>query len=259
MHTVDSNDRSGLFIGTVFVCGIDSNEWHTTLKVNERDITFKLDTGADANVLPHDVYQQVLSDVPMAQTDTILTVFGNSKIRREGEVKLEVKCQETSMTKLLSFYVTNASDIAILGCKASTSMNLVKRVAIDSVSNTTVLTKDSFLYIYGDVFTGIGEYKKPCHIEMDSSVPPVIQHCRNVPYARYDNLKQTLSDLEEKVTLRRRALSQVSTNQPTGFTTWSSPRSAMAGCECALTRSHSTRQLNASGMKYLPHQMYRAD
>ena len=102
------------------------------------------------------------------------------------------------MTKLLSFYVTNASDIDILGCKACTSMNLVKRVAIDSVSNTTVLTKDSFLYIYGDVFTGIGEYKKPCHIEMDSSVPPVIQHCRKVPYARYDNLKQTLSDLEEK-------------------------------------------------------------
>ena len=59
-------------------------------------------------------------------------------------------------------------------------MNLVTRVAIDSVSNT----KDSLLESYGDVFTGIGEYKKPYHIEVDSSVPPVIQHCRKVPYAR---------------------------------------------------------------------------
>ena len=109
VHTVDSNDTSELFIGTVFVGGIDRNEWHTMLKVNERDITFKLDTGADANVLPLDVYQQVLSDVPMTRTDTILTAFGNSKIRPEGEVKLEVKCQETSTTKRLSFYVTSAS------------------------------------------------------------------------------------------------------------------------------------------------------
>ena len=117
MHTVDSSDTSGLFIGTVFVGGIDRNEWHTTLKVNERDITFKLDTGADAKVLPLDVYQRLLSDVPMTRTDTILTAFGNSKIHPEGEVKFEVKCQETSMTKLLSFYVTSASDIAILGAK----------------------------------------------------------------------------------------------------------------------------------------------
>ena len=114
MHTVDSNDTSGLFIGTVFVDGIDRNEWHTMLKVNERDITFKLDTGADANVLPLDVYQQVLSDVPMPRTDTILTAFGNSQIRPECEVKLEVKCQERSMTTRLSFYVTSASGIAII-------------------------------------------------------------------------------------------------------------------------------------------------
>ena len=117
VHTVDSNDTSGRFIGTVFVGGIDRNEWHTTLKVNERDITFKLDTGADANVLPLDVYQQVLSDVPMTRTDTTLTAFGNSKIRPDGEVKLEVTCPETSMAKVLSFYVTSASDITILGCK----------------------------------------------------------------------------------------------------------------------------------------------
>ena len=134
----------------------------------------------------------------MTRTDTLLTVFRNSKIHTEGEVKLGVKCQETSMTKLLSFYVTSASDIAILGCKACTALNIVTRVAIDSVSNTTVLTKDSLLKIYGDVFTGIGEYKKPYHIEVDSKVPPVIQHCRKVTHARYDNLKQTLSDLDEK-------------------------------------------------------------
>ena len=139
-------------------------------QVPERDITFKLDTSADANVLPLDVYQHVLSDVPITLTYTILTAFGNSKIRPDGEAKLEVACPETSMTKLLSFYVTSAPGIAILGCKACTVMNLMKRVAIDSVSNSTVLMKESLLDIYGDVFIGIGQYTKPCHIEVDSSV-----------------------------------------------------------------------------------------
>ena len=190
MHTVDSNDTSGLFIGTVFVGGIDCNEWHTTLKVNEQDITFTLDTGADTNVLPFDMYQHVLSDVPMTRTNTNLTAFGNSKIRPEGEVK----CYKTSITKLLSFYVTSASGIAILGCKACTDMNLVKIVAIDLVFNTTVLKKYSLLQIYGDVFT-VSANTGCCATSRRTAA---IQHCRKVPYARYDNLKQT-------VTLRRRA------------------------------------------------------
>ena len=144
-----------------------------------------LDTGVDANVLTLDVYQQVLSDVPMTRTETILTALRNNKIRPEGEMKLEITCPGTSMTKLLSFYVTSASGIAILGCEACTAMNLVTIVAIDSVSNTIVFTKDSLLEIYGDVIADIGEYKKPYHIEVDNSVPPVIQHCRvEVTYAR---------------------------------------------------------------------------
>ena len=36
VHTADTNDTSGLFIGTVFVGGVDRNEWHTMLKGNEQ-------------------------------------------------------------------------------------------------------------------------------------------------------------------------------------------------------------------------------
>ena len=51
---------------------------------------------------------------------------------------------------------------------------------------------------YSDVFTGLGEYEKEYHIEVDSNVTPVIQRCRKVPYARYDKLKHTLVDLEKR-------------------------------------------------------------
>ncbi len=48
--------------------------------------------GADANVLPLDVYKQALSDVPMTRTDAVLTTFGNCRIRPERNVKVEVTC-----------------------------------------------------------------------------------------------------------------------------------------------------------------------
>ena len=51
---------------------------------------------------------------------------------------------------------------------------------------------------YSDVFTGLGEYEKEYHIEVDSTVTPVIQRCRKVPYARYDKLKHPLVDLEKR-------------------------------------------------------------
>ena len=49
---------------------------------------FKLDSGADPNVLQLDTYERLGSGAPLMQTNTVLTAFGNSKIRPEGEVKL---------------------------------------------------------------------------------------------------------------------------------------------------------------------------
>ena len=37
VHSVESDDTSGLFIGTVFVGGINGNEWHTTLRLKEKE------------------------------------------------------------------------------------------------------------------------------------------------------------------------------------------------------------------------------
>ena len=110
-------------------------------------------------------------------TTTVLTAFGNAKIRPDGEVKLPVINPHTSETRMLDFYVTRSSDIAILGCKACIELDLVRRVSVDTVAENGVLTEGKMR----DVFTGLGEYEKEYHIEVDSNVKPVIQRCRKVP------------------------------------------------------------------------------
>ena len=76
------------------------------------------------------------------KTNTVLTAFGNAKIRPEGEVKLPVVNPHTSETRMLDFYVTRSSKIAILGCKACIELDLVRRVSVDTVAENDVLTEE---------------------------------------------------------------------------------------------------------------------
>ena len=90
VYTVESGDTSGLFIGTVYVGEIDRSVGHANLFVSNQEVCFKLDSGADANVLPLDKYERLGSGAPLMEKNMVLTAFGNAKIRPEGEVKLRV-------------------------------------------------------------------------------------------------------------------------------------------------------------------------
>ena len=58
--------------------------------MGNQKVCFKLDSGADTNVLPLDTYERLGSCAPPMQTNTVLTGFGNAKIRPDGEVKLPI-------------------------------------------------------------------------------------------------------------------------------------------------------------------------
>ena len=56
----------------------------------------------------------------------------------------------------------------------------------------TVLTKDSVLKSYDDVFTGLGKLPGKHHINIDETVPPIIYPPRKVPAAIRDKVKSEL-------------------------------------------------------------------
>ena len=153
-----------------------SNDWQTKLRVNDTPVTFKLDTGAQANVLPVNVYRRIKPNKPLARTRTVLTAFGDAKITPVGETQLRVTCPVTGRSQLMKFFVTDTADIAILGKDACQSMNLVQRVRIAGVAShdSKPLTKEDLLNEYRDIFTGTGMFEKEYHIELDPSVPPVM-------------------------------------------------------------------------------------
>ena len=152
----------------------------------------KLDTGAHANVLPLELYHKLRQKAPLQKTTTAPTAFGNTKIRPTGTIMLE--CAIKTHKQILKFYVTEAANMPILCQQACESLNLVQ--SIETIE--TPLTKEGLFQQYKDVFIGVGEYQEEYHIELDKTVPPVIQHSRKVPYARLNKLKQTLDSLEHQ-------------------------------------------------------------
>ena len=103
------------------------SKMQSTLQVNgTHTCTFKLDTGAEANILPFDLYKQVCSSL-LRPTSTVLYGFGNAVIKPLGSIDVAVYNRE-GREFLLLFYVTDIIDLPIRGEHACDLLNLVKKV-----------------------------------------------------------------------------------------------------------------------------------
>ncbi|KAK0144211.1 hypothetical protein N1851_017415 [Merluccius polli] len=186
--------------------------WHETATIRGIAINFKLDTGADANVLPMSMYRQIPGPIQMRPTETVLIAFGGARVPADGVVCL--KCRTTKSEAELDFHVTSQSHTPILGGDACEELQLVKRVEALSAKwpqpGKPLATKEELIERYADIFTGLGEFPGVHHIHIDPTATPVIHACRNVPLSIMDSLKETLKDLQ-----KRKVITPV--NEPTDW------------------------------------------
>ena len=192
-----------LFIGeikrSVHDCTVGKdNAWYTEAKVYNDTVKFKLDCGADANVLPLHVYAKMKQKKRLTETKTLLAAYGDFRIKPHG--KCVMPCRIGTRTAELEFFVADVPSGPILGFHALNEMNLVQRVdtLVDPAGE-----KEKLLAEYRDVFTGLGCLEGTYHIEVDKSVPPVIHPPRKVPYGLQGKLKETLSNLEAQGVIAR--------------------------------------------------------
>ncbi|KAJ8403682.1 hypothetical protein AAFF_G00350080 [Aldrovandia affinis] len=99
--------------------------WSSSLRVGGTVVTFKLDTGAEANVLPLAVAEGLPMPLNMQRTDTVLVAYGGARIQPKGIVKLLVQARRKQAQ--LYFFVTDASDTPLLGRQACVQLDLVRR------------------------------------------------------------------------------------------------------------------------------------
>lgn len=85
-----------------------------------------MDTGADANVLPLNIFQKIPGPTHLKPTCIALVAYGGARLKPEGTVSLT--CEMAKMKSDLQFFVTKQSSTPILGREACEKLLLVKRM-----------------------------------------------------------------------------------------------------------------------------------
>lgn len=167
----------------------NSKEWTSAINIQGRQITFTLDTGAQVNIIPYNLFRR-LKKTYLQTSQAHLTSYCGQKLNVVG--KAQLKCRTQKCERVLEFQVIDARAKPILGLNGCESLNLVQR--IDIVENDEILSS------FSDVFEGLGCMKDSYKIKIDPTVPPVIHPSRKVPAALRNSLLKELERMErEKV------------------------------------------------------------
>lgn len=169
-------------------------EWREIVKVNGGNVSFKLDSGAEVNILPFVNIKQ-LDMVKIQPTERTLTSYSGHTVKIKGTCFLQ--CDSKTRSKLLEFFVSSNNCSPVLGLDALVKLNLVKRVnqlteVIDVKENT-----DTILNEYEDVFEGIGKLDKTYTIRLKENAVPKIVPARKIPLSSRTKVKEELDAMNK--------------------------------------------------------------
>ena len=177
-------------------------------------IRLQVDTGAQCNVVPLELYKKATNDDDLTQVTpsrTSITAYGGTTLSVVGTVLLRLWHGEFHCR--LDCKLVDGQDIRpLLGRKACLGMNIISyfdndqlnkpqsggtpEYAIEEPSSLSVtqLTKK-----YPSVFEeGVGRLQGLYHIHLDDTVLPVQHPPRRVPVALRELLQRTLTDLTKQ-------------------------------------------------------------
>ncbi|CAB4018481.1 Hypothetical predicted protein [Paramuricea clavata] len=171
-----------------------AGHWSVTLNAGSQDIPFKIDTGAQVNVLPKKLYNKLNPRPRIKQTSTKLSAYNGSSIPVHG--KCIVPIQYKGQKHHLLFIVVASQTTPILGLATSERLNLIKRVYKITDTNIEEAYSSNISEEYADCFGEIGTLKSTYHMTLKDDVRPVVVPPRKVPFALKDRLKKELDRME---------------------------------------------------------------
>ena len=187
-----------------------------TLKLESGNyLRFQVDTGAQCNVVPLELYRKATKDHELAHMmpdRQKITAYGGAEIPVIGKVLLRVwrgdfRCR-------LDCKIVDKSNIRpLLGRKACLGMKIIAYLDNDKLnkpitgssevcalnSGKSPLTKEQLIQKYPQVFSeGVGRLESEYHIRLDSQIDPVQHAPRRVPVVLRERLRETLEELVQQ-------------------------------------------------------------
>lgn len=197
--TDDDIDETDYTLGNIEVNCLQ-DEWYQKLKIlncNEV-VNFKLDCGADCNVIPFDLYQKL--KLPMdilKRCKNQVRNYEGSKLNVVGYCMLEILLQNKICELEFVIIKVNEGAKPVLGIKTIKDLNLlIKPSNVDSLQ--LLQTKEQIINDNGDIFKGVGKIKiPPCDITLKTNYVPAVAACRKVPFQLLKPLKAELDRMKK--------------------------------------------------------------
>ena len=178
------------------------------MKINNVKVNFKIDTGAQVNLLPIRYYDEMNKKTKIKKTKITLYAYNKSKIPSHGEISVDLKYKKTEMkTKFLLVDERQP----IIGLETAEATGFVARVqAVEQDLKDTVLKK------YPELFNGkkLGCLPQSHEIRLKESAIPTIDAQRKVPVAIRKDYKKTLDKMVELEVIKTRDVCKTLTSRP---------------------------------------------
>lgn len=189
------------------LCIIDAikekNSWLKNIMLEGKSIKFKLDSGADVNVLPYRYLKELNIKNEIKRCSITLQSFGGYKIKPVGMIEAEV--ETGGKIALITFVVVNHKNtIPILGLDSCIKLNLIQRVDNLKYNNDDLESEKQKIYTKNkDVFEGLGCFPDVCRIRLQDDARPTVSSARRIPLKIKDKFHDTLELLENKGIIKR--------------------------------------------------------
>ena len=163
------------------------SQWQLPLKTCGMYVTYTLDTGAQANILPQHIYYSLENRPRLHKTNIKLSAYNGESIPVKGKVVVRIEKGKNKSFPVQFIVVPTKSNL-IIGLKTCERLNLIKRVMLINDSDPSIF--DEY-----DVFGELGCLPDEYHINIDETVKPVVHPPRRVPFALRHKLKAELERL----------------------------------------------------------------
>eukprot|EP00731_Ephydatia_muelleri_P003248 Em0001g3248a len=212
----------------MYVHKIGSNVRHkklvTKLRVNNAEIKFEVDTGAELSLIPFKTYKEKLAMITLHPSSVVLRLYDGSVLPTKGEVLVEVK--QGSQQATGRFVVVENADFQLpllgrdwLGKLRLNWQELFQYCKTGDPRVNALYTADWINKFPDVVKDGLGRLKGiVADIELKGKVKPVFCECRAIPFALRkqveEMLQQQVQDGELQPVEQRHSISPIGI-QPT--------------------------------------------
>lgn len=150
---------------------------YEVVDIENQNICFKVDTGAQVNILPKNIYNKLSQNCTLEHTKLVLETFRGFKITPLGVVHLN--CTYKNVKRELTFVVEN-NDMPILGLISCIDLKIVNRVESIGILPTAI---EQFVKTNNDIFTGLGKFQQKCKVQLKKDAKPIARPPRRVSLA----------------------------------------------------------------------------